>query len=82
MQDLQIEIEKIKERNIKVEQDKAWEVSWTRRIFIALITYIVAIIWLYLINETLVFLKSAVPVLGYLISTLSLPVLKKHWLNK
>ncbi|MDZ7798811.1 MAG: hypothetical protein U5L76_04340 [Patescibacteria group bacterium] len=30
------EINKIKERNAKLEKDKAWETSWTRRIIIFL----------------------------------------------
>jgi hypothetical protein len=41
------EIQRIKERNRKVEMDKAWEVSWTRRIFILAMTYIVASVWLF-----------------------------------
>ena len=75
------EIEIIKKRNVKVEGDKAWEVSWTRRIFIALATYIIAILWLILISENIPFLKACVPVGGYILSTLSLPLLKKWWLN-
>ena len=31
-QELEKEIEQIKERNKRVELDKAWETSWTRRI--------------------------------------------------
>ena len=44
------EIEKIKERNKKVELDKAWETSWTRKICIMILTYIVVIIYSYLIK--------------------------------
>ena len=32
-QELEQEIEQIKERNKRVELDKAWETSWTRRIW-------------------------------------------------
>lgn len=31
-QELEQEIEQIKERNKRVELDKTWETSWTRRI--------------------------------------------------
>ena len=31
----------IKQRNARVEAEKAWETSWTRRIIIALLTYCV-----------------------------------------
>ena len=79
------EIEKefiiIKERNNRVEIDKAWETSWTRRITIMIITFIIASLWLFLINETHIFLKAIVPTLGYLLSTLSLPQIKKLWLK-
>ena len=35
------EIEKIKERNKRMEADKAWETSFTRRALISVATYIV-----------------------------------------
>lgn len=73
------EIEEIKERNRRVEEDKAWEISWARRLFIAVITYAVAIVWLMLIRETMPLLKAVVPVAGYILSTLSLPIIKKWW---
>lgn len=38
------EINEIKERNKRVETNKAWETSWTRRICIMLLTYIVVIL--------------------------------------
>jgi len=38
---LKIEIEKIKGRNRRVEADKAWETSLTRKILIAVLTYFV-----------------------------------------
>ena len=45
------DIENIKERNKRVETDKAWEISKTRKIIIAIITYIFITLFLYLINE-------------------------------
>jgi len=71
----------IKERNARVELDKAWERSWTRRISIMIITYIVACSWLAIIDERGIFVKAIVPVLGYLLSTLSIPQIKKYWLR-
>ena len=73
------EIEVIKERNKKVELDKAWEVSWTRRLSVAFGTYVVAIFWLIMIRESLPWLKAIWPVVGYVLSTLSLPAVKKWW---
>ena len=77
--DTEKEIQLIKERNMRVELDKFWETSWTRRIFISVATYLVAGIWLVLINKNYPWLKSFVPVLGYLLSTLSLGFLRDWW---
>ena len=37
---LEERVSKIEERNSKVEMDKAWEGSWTRKILIAIFTYL------------------------------------------
>ena len=42
---LRKEIQEIKERNNKVEQDKAWETSWTRKIAVAIVTYVVIVLF-------------------------------------
>ena len=78
--DLENEIAKIKERNKRVELDKKWETSWTRRICIMIITYIVVIIYSYVISKyTNIFLSSLVPVIGFTLSTLSLKLVRKIW---
>ncbi len=77
--DIEQEIQNIKERNQKVEVDKAWEVSLTRRTFIAAVTYIIALAWLLMIHDTIPWLKAFVPVIGYILSTLSLPFIKSWW---
>jgi hypothetical protein len=76
------EILQIKGRNKKVESDKAWERSWTRRLSITIFTYIVAEVWLLIIREPHSWLKAFVPVVGYILSTLTLPPIKKVWVNK
>lgn len=74
------EIEKIKERNKRVELDKAWETSCTRRIFICILTYIVVILYSYSIkNSNNIFLSSLVPVIGFSLSTLSLKGIRAIW---
>ncbi len=78
--ELEQEIEKIKLRNKKVELDKAWETSWTRKICIMILTYIVVIIYSHLIrNNNNIFLSSLVPVIGFTLSTLSLKYIRKMW---
>ena len=81
--DLEKEIKKIQERNKRVELDKAWETSCTRRICIMILTYIVVIIYSYVIKEfDNISLSSLVPVIGFTLSTLSLKLVRKIWENK
>lgn len=81
--DLEKEIKEIKERNKRVEKDKAWETSWTRRICIMILTYLVVIAYSYVIRKIdSIFLSSLVPVIGFTLSTLSLGLVRKIWENK
>lgn len=74
------EIDEIKKRNKRVELDKKWETSITRRICICILTYIVVIIYTYLISRVSnIFLTSLVPVIGFTLSTLSLKGVRKVW---
>ena len=74
------EINEIKARNKRVEANKAWETSWTRRICIMILTYIVVITYSYVIKEfDNIFLSSLVPVIGFTLSTLSLRLVRKIW---
>lgn len=83
MQNLEKEIEEIKQRNKRVELDKSWETSWTRRICIGILTYIVVVIYSYSINKIAnVWLSSLVPVIGFGLSTLSLKAVRKVWEKK
>lgn len=80
--DLEKEIKKIQERNKRVELDKAWETSWTRKICIMILTYIEVIIYSYVIRKyDNIFLSSLVPVIGFTLSTLSLKLVRKIWEN-
>ena len=77
---LKMEIEKIKERNKKVELDKAWETSFVRRLCICILTYIVVVVYSIITkNVTNIWISSLVPVIGFTLSTLSLKVVRKMW---
>ena len=77
---LEDEIIKIQERNKRVELDKKWETSWTRKICIMILTYIVVIIYSNLIrNNNNIYLSSLVPVIGFTLSTLSLKLVRRIW---
>ena len=80
--DIENEIKIIKERNLRVESDKTWEVSWTRKVFISVGTYIVAALWLYVIGNEDFLLNAVIPTGGYILSTLTLPFVKRRWVKK
>lgn len=80
LKELEEEVIKIKERNKRVELDKAWETSWTRKICIMILTYIVVIAYSYVIRKyDNIFLSSLVPVIGFTLSTLSLKLVRTIW---
>lgn len=80
---IESEIKSIKARNARVELDKKWETSWTRRLCICVLTYIVVVIYCLMIEAgSNVFLSSLVPVIGFTLSTLSLGLVRKVWESK
>jgi len=81
MSNLEERLAAIEERNARVQTDKGWETSWTRRGLIAAITYICAIILLNILGHDGAWKHAFVPVMGYLLSTLTLPRVKKMWLK-
>ena len=77
------ELENIKKRNKRVELDKSWETSWTRKICIMILTYVIVVIYSYLIKQNdNILLSSLVPVIGFALSTLSLKYIRKVWEKK
>ena len=83
MKELEQRIAKIEKRNKRVETDKAWETSWTRRICIMILTYLVVVAYSYIIRECdNILLSSLVPVLGFLLSTVSVKAVRRLWEKK
>lgn len=74
-------IEQIQERNARVEADKAWETSLTRKGIIMFLTYLVVVAFLKLIEDSNPFVHGLVPVCGYFLSTLSLSAVKRIWMQ-
>lgn len=79
MNSLEERVEKIEERNRKVETDKAWETSWTRKILLALFTYLAIALYLKFILKIEPWLNAIIPSIGFLLSTLTLPFFKDFW---
>ena len=77
--DFEKEIKKIQERNKRVELDKAWETSKTRKISIALLTYFVMVLVMYSLGMDSPFIGAIIPTLGFTLSTFSLDFIKEFW---
>ncbi len=76
---LQKEIDAIKLRNQRVEKDKTWETSTTRKVSIAILTYLTILVFFVTIKVEKPLINAIVPTLGFLLSTMSLPFIKKWW---
>ena len=82
LKEIENEINKIKERNFRVESDKAWESSWTRKIFIAALTYLLVALLFIVLGLPEPWLSALVPTVGFILSTLSLAAVKRIWLKR
>lgn len=78
---LQEQILEINARNIRVESDKAWETSWFRVFLIASITYVFACAFLFILDVERFMFNALIPVVGYFLSTQSLPVIRRWWIK-
>ena len=81
MENLEERVKVIEERNAKVETDKAWETSCTRRILLASFTYLAIGLYLWTIDVSRPWINAIVPTAGFMISTLTMPFFKKLWIK-
>lgn len=81
LESLREEIAKVQTRNKRVELDKAWETSWTRRVLVLSLTYSVVVIFFFTANLPEPFINAIVPSLAFVISTFTMPFFKKWWLG-
>lgn len=80
--ELEAQVESLKARNTRVESDKAWETSLTRVAVLVGITYLITALVFRLISVPNPLLNALIPTIGYLLSTQTLPVIKKWWLER
>ncbi len=71
----------IQQRNARVEVDKAWERSLTRRGLIAIATYVVIGGYLSFLGIEGAWLHAVVPAVAYILSTLCLSQIKPLWVE-
>lgn len=81
-QNLEERIAKLETRNQRVEGDKGWETSWTRRLSIMALIYLTIVFYLHFVIHINPWVNGLVPVIGYFISTLTIGLLKKRWLAR
>lgn len=79
--ELHKEILNIKERNKKVELEKAWETSMSRKALIFVLTYFVSVLVFIVTKIPKPFTNAVIPAIAFLLSTMSLSYMKKHWMK-
>ena len=72
----------IEKRNQRVENDKAWETSWVRKVSVMMLTYLVVVAYLYFVVKISPWINALVPVIGFLLSTLTVSFIKRQWLKR
>lgn len=82
IQQLKNELQEIKERNTRVEIDKAWETSTFRKVLVGVLTYAVIVLFFIVADFPKPFVSAIVPTIGFILSTLSIPFFKNFWLKK
>lgn len=80
-EDLRRDVDELRARNLRVEREKAWETSWTRRILITAATWLGAWLWLRQMGVEHAERQAVLPSGAYAVSTLSLPVLRRLWIR-
>lgn len=81
LESLEKRLEAIESRNKKVEADKAWEGSLTRKLLIITLTYLVIASYLYFVVGIDPWINAIVPALGFFLSTLAFPYFKTLWIK-
>ena len=76
---LEERISNVEKRNRGVELNKAWEISWTRKVLVAIFTYLAIALYLQFIVGINPWINAIVPTTGFLLSTLTLPFFKTLW---
>lgn len=80
---LEREIADIKERNKRVEIDKTWETSYSRRMLLIIFTYLAIGLYLqFIVKLPNAWLSAIVPSVGFLLSTLTLSFFKGLWIKR
>ena len=81
MKSLETRLKIIEERNKRVEIDKTWETSFTRRGLLMLFTYLAIGFYLKAANIEKPWTNAIVPAVAFMLSTLTMPFFRKLWVK-
>ncbi len=79
---IQAHMEKIRERNSRVEKEKAWESSLFRITLLVFLTYVVTSLVFWTIDIPRPMLNALIPTSAYYVSTLTLPFIRRWWIGR
>ncbi|MBL7036925.1 hypothetical protein ISR94_03795 [Candidatus Microgenomates bacterium] len=79
LKDLEKRISVIEQRNKRVETNKDWETSLTRRLILIIFTYLSIGFYMAAITVDKPWLNAIIPSLAFFLSTLTLPFIKTIW---
>ncbi len=79
---LEERVRKLEARNGRVELDEVWESSWARRGLLAVFTFLSVGFYFQAIQVPSPWLNAAVPIIAFMLSTLTLPFFKSVWVNQ
>lgn len=82
LEQLESRIAALEARNARVDTDKMWETSITRRALIAVLTYLVIALYMGTVIHINPWINALVPALAFFVSTLTLQVGKRLWLGR
>jgi len=75
-------VKNIEQRNRRVELDKTWETSYTRRGLLTVFTYLTIGFYGMSIGIKDPWLNAVIPAVAFLLSTATLPFFKQLWRNR
>ena len=79
---IELQLQRISERNARVELEKAWETSTARKISIVSITYLSMTLVMIALDAPRPLLNAIIPTLGYFLSTPYLGYIKQGWMER
>jgi len=82
MESSEIRLVEIQESHRRIEAEKAWEVSWTRRFFTGFLAYIVAVLFFSLIGVPRPIWSALALFVGFVVSSLILSFIKRGFIKR